>query len=104
MVKRLIKKSPFDPSKYNSYGSVSNLGFVSKGIKRVAANHLKSYLYANNLDDVLKSAYRKKLSTKTALLKLVSDIRYCIDQDKVVILMFLDLSDAFDTVDCDMFG
>ena len=41
---------------------------------------------------------------KTAILKLVSDIRYCIDQDKGVILMFLDLSDAFDTVDCDMFG
>ena len=102
LVKPLIKKSSLDPSEYKNYRPVSNLGFVSKVIERAVANQLKSYLCANNLDDELQSAYRKKHSTETALLKVVSDIRSCIDQDQGVILMLLDLSAAFDTVDYDI--
>jgi len=102
LVKPLIKRSSLDPSEYKSYRPVSNLGFVSKVIERAVADQIKSYLCANNLDDELQSAYRKKHSTETALLKVVSDIRSCIDQDKGVVLMLLDLSAAFDTVDYDI--
>ena len=66
------------------------------------ASQLKSYLCANNLDDELQSAYRKKHITEAAFLKVVSDIPSCIDQDQDVLFMFLDLSVAFDTVDYDI--
>ena len=99
LVKPLIKKSSLDPSEYKNYRPVSNLGFASKIIKGVVVNQLKLYIYANNLDDELKSAYRKKHMTETARLKVVSDIRSCIEQDQDVILILLDLSAAFDTVD-----
>jgi hypothetical protein len=102
LVKPLIKKSSLDPSEYKNYRPVYNLGSASKVLERAVANQLKSYLYANNLDDELQSAYRKKHSTQTALLKVVSDIRSCIDQDQGVIIMLLHLSAAFGTVDCDI--
>lgn len=102
LVKPLIKKTSLDPSEYKNYRPVSNLGFVSKVIERVVANQLKTYLSDNNLDDKLQSAYRAKHSTETALLKVVSDIRCSIDNNRGVILMLLDLSAAFDTVDYDI--
>ena len=75
LVKPLIKRSSLDPSDYKNYRPVSNLGFISKVIERAVADQIKSYLCANNLDDELQSAYRKRHSTETALLKVVSDIR-----------------------------
>jgi len=101
-IKPLINKSLLDPSKYKNYRPVYNLRFVSKAIEMIVANQPKSYLYANNLDGELQSAYGKKHNTSTAHLKVVGDIRSCIDQDQGVILMLLDISAAFDTVDYDI--
>ena len=95
LVKPLIKKTSLDPSEYKNYKPVSNLGFVSKVIERVVANQLKTYLSDNDLDEKLQSAYRAKHSTETALLKVVSDIRCSIDNNRGVILMLLDPSAAF---------
>ena len=78
---------------------VSNLGFVSNVIERVVTNQLKTYLSDNDLDEKLQSAYRAKHSTEIARLKVVSDIRCSIDNNRGVILMLLDLSAAFDIVD-----
>ena len=63
------------------------------------ANQLKHYVNTNNLDEELQSAYRYMHSTETALLKVVSDIRCSIDTNQGVILLILDLSAAFDTMD-----
>jgi len=46
-----------------------------------------------------QSAYRKKFSTETALLRIHNDIVGAIDQGDIVGLVLLDLSAAFDTVD-----
>ena len=54
------------------------------------------------LDEELQSAYRAMHSTETALLKVVSDIRRSLDSNKGVVLLMLDLSAAFDTVDYDI--
>jgi len=53
LVKPLIKKSSLDPTEYTNYRPVSNLRLVSKVIKGLVANQLKSYLSTNNLDDEL---------------------------------------------------
>ena len=85
-----------------NYRSVSNLGFVSKLIECIVANQLKSYMSEHCLDEELQSAYRAMHSTETALLKVVSDIRRSLDSNKGVVLLMLDLSAAFDTVDYDI--
>jgi hypothetical protein len=46
-----------------------------------------------------QSAYRKYYSCETALLKIVNDILWTMEQQKVTALAAIDLSAAFDTVD-----
>ena len=53
----------------------------------------------NNVHDSMQSVYKKHHSTETALLYIQNDILNSIDQNKVVLLVFLDLSAAFDTMD-----
>ena len=45
----------------------------------------------------------RSINTETAIFKVVSDIHSCIDQDQGVIIMLLDLSVIFDTVDYDLY-
>ena len=46
-----------------------------------------------------QSAYKTKHITETGLLRVYNDVMLCIDQGKGCILVLLDLSAAFDTVD-----
>ena len=52
----------------------------------------------NNLYEVFQSAYKKSHSNKTALTHVQNDILRSLDE-KCVLLVLLDLSSAFDTVD-----
>ena len=47
----------------------------------------------------LQSAYKEYHSTETALLKVLSDVLLDMDAQKVTLLVMLDLSAAFDTID-----
>ena len=47
----------------------------------------------------MQSAYRMYHSTETALLKVVNDIMRGIDDQKECVLVLLDLSSVFDTID-----
>ena len=82
-----------------NYRPVSNLSFLSKLIEKIVALRLSNYLQNNNLHERLQSAYRKFHSTETALIKVHNDIITAIDNGQSVILVLLDLSAAFDTVD-----
>ena len=53
----------------------------------------------NSLHEPLQSAYRKFHSTETALLKVQNDIMESLDQGSMSVLVMLDLSAAFDTID-----
>jgi hypothetical protein len=73
----------------NIYRPISNMSFLSKLIERVVARQLNAYLSANNL----------LLLTKTALLRVWSDMLTAADERKVTLLSLLDTSVAFDCVD-----
>jgi len=80
---------------------VSNLAFISKLVETVVAKQLQYYLNCNNLLPVFQSAYRQNHSTETALLKVMNDILLNMKNQRVTLLILLDLSAAFDTVDHD---
>jgi hypothetical protein len=99
VVTPLIKKASLDPEELKNYRPVSNLAFVSKLVEKVVSSQLNAYLVNNELSEVFQSAYRKGHSTETALLRVQNDVICAIGQQKVVLLVLLDLSAAFDTMD-----
>ena len=78
---------------------VYNLTFISKVIERVVSGRLNEHLIKNSMFDPLQSAYRDKHSTETALIKVQNDILSALDAGSSAILLMLDLSAAFDTID-----
>ncbi len=62
------------------------------------ASQLHAYLSANRMYEPVQSGYRKGHSTETALVRVQNDILLAMDQRKVVMLLLLDISAAFDTV------
>ncbi len=93
----LIKKLGIELINRN-YRPVSNLAFLSKLIERTVAIQLMNHL-SENLTDSFQSAYRKGHSTETALLKVQNDILMEMDKDNAVLLVLLELSAVFDTID-----
>ena len=61
-----------------------------------------NYLQVSKLYPKFQSAYQKGHSCETALIKVVSDIQSEISKKKMVALVALDLSSAFDTIDKDV--
>ena len=96
LVTPTLKKCGFDLALNNF---CPNLQFVSKLVERAAADQLQSHLVKNNLFPTLQSAYRPNHSTETALLKIKNDILMNMDKQHATLLISLDLSTAFDTVD-----
>lgn len=99
LVRPLLKKPSLDAECLSSYRPVSNLSFISKQTERVVAACLVEHLSCFDLTEPLQSAYRARHSCETALIRVQNDILCAMDEGKVGILLLLDLSAAFDTVD-----
>ena len=68
-------------------------------MERIVASQVCNYLTENGLYPSLQSAYREFYTTETALLRVQNDILRAIDDKNEVLLVLLDLSAAFDTLD-----
>lgn len=99
LVKPVLKKPQLDPTDPNNYRPISNLSFLSKLLERTVASRLTEYLEHNKLMPVNQSAYRRRHSTETALLKICNDALIAADRGMVTLVVLLDYSAAFDTVD-----
>ena len=60
------------------------------------------FLHNNNILSPFQSGFRPGHSTVTALNKVCDDIRFGIDNQQVTLLVLLDFSNAFNTVDFDI--
>ena len=98
-VRPLLKKPSLDPENLANYRPISNLRFTSKLIERAAMSQLQTYLCENDLHAKMQSAYRPYHSTETALLRVQNDILLALDQRKEAVLVLLDFTAAFDTID-----
>ena len=99
IVTPILKKSSLKKDEFKNYRPVSNLPFFSKVLERVAANQLHQHFAAHDLYPRNQSAYRPNHSVETALLRVSDSILRSLDTRKGVIMVLLDLSAAFDTLD-----
>ena len=97
LVVPLMKKTGLDPI-FKNYRPVSNLTFVSKIIEKAGLAQYVDHLDNIGMSTSDNSAYKCHHSTETLLVKIFSDIVNNIDNKKVSMLVLLDLSAAFDTV------
>ena len=98
LIRPLLKKLGLELV-YKNFRPVSNLLIVSKSAEKAVVGQLFRHCSGNALLPVHHSSYRQFHSTETALLKVQSDILSNVDKQEVTLLVLLDLSAAFDTVD-----
>ncbi len=99
VVTPLLKKATLDPNILKNYRPISNLSFISKLTERLVAKRINEYLQTHSLLNKFQSAYRMFHSTESALLRVQSDILDALHNKRMVALVMLDLSSAFDTID-----
>ena len=98
-----IKKQGLDPEILKNYRPVANLSFISKIIEKAIATKIHDHLINNDIVDNFQSAYKAGHSCETALLRVYNDIVTTIGRGNGAMLVLLDLSAAFDTIDHDNF-
>ena len=98
VVTPLLKKPGLE-SLFKNLRPVSNLAHISKLTERAVFNQIYDHLVRSGLYPQLQSAYRRYHSTETALVKVANDILLNMNSQRVTLLVLLDLSAAFDTVD-----
>ena len=102
MLRPLLKKPTADYKVFANFRPVSNLKYISKLIEKAVAVQLNDHLACNDLHVPFQSAYRSCHSTESALMRVHNDIMISLDSGNSVLLVLLDLSAAFDTVNHDL--
>eukprot|EP00116_Pleurobrachia_bachei_P002647 sb/3462909/ len=90
-VRPSFKLKQGDKEDFKNYRPVSNLSFISKVMIR----------YRNRFGIVgrVQSAYRRNHSVETTTVKILDDLLLLTDDNSKAVLLLLDLSAAFDTID-----
>ena len=101
LVTPLPKKTSVDKNVMENFRPVSNLSFISKWTERVVLKRLTDHIMRNNrpIHEQFLSVYKPNHSTETALMRVHNDILMSLDNKRGVVLIMLDLSAEFDTVD-----
>ena len=95
----LLKKILLDPEILKHFRPISNLAYVSKLIEMVVDDQVTVYMDENHLHELFQSAYKKFHSTETAMVRIKNDFLSALDDGNAILVVCLDLSAAFDTVD-----
>ena len=102
VVRPLLKKPGLAISEHSNYRPVSNLAFLGKVIEKAASDQIVNYSRTTGNIEKYQSAYTEYHSTETALLDVMNNVHSEVDSGRVVLLVLLDLSAAFDTVKHDL--
>ena len=97
-VRPLIKKGG-DPDKLASYRPLYNTSFLSKLIEKAMLGQLKSHMDGFHNLPCFQSAYRDAHSVESALCCVYNDLVKAKANGDCTMMILLDLSSAFDTID-----
>ena len=101
ILRPLLKKSGLELVCSN-YRPVSNLPFLSKVVEKIATSQVVDHCFSIRKYPKHQSACLKNRSCETTLLYLVNNILWSMEAKNIVVVVAMDLSAAFDTVDHDI--
>ena len=87
------------PKSVNDFRPISLLPSISKIFEHILHNQIHSYLDRFSLLDPFQSGFRKHCGTTTALVKIVDDLKLSMTTKQFSVLVLLNFSKAFDTID-----
>ena len=95
----ILKNPNMNSADVQSYWAILNLLVSAELLERTVHRRMLGFLKLHDLLPRLRSAYMRHHSTETAVLKVLFDILYTVDDGELSAVAFLGLSAAFDTVD-----
>ena len=102
LLRSQLKKAGLDNEDKKNYRPISNLTFLSKIVERIIFDQLYTFMEEAGILTKYQSAYREFHSTETALCKIHNDLVVASCSGRTSLLVLLDLSAAFDTIDHDL--
>ena len=97
----LLKKQGLDIDIKKNYRPVNNLAFLSKLTERIVSKRIDEHMEKNGLFSKEFFGYKKYHSTEMMMVGVADEVLSGFDEDKCTVMLFLDLSAAFDTIDID---
>jgi Reverse transcriptase (RNA-dependent DNA polymerase) len=95
----LLKKPSLDKLLPSGYCPITDLINISNLLERLFLNRIQSHILASPHFNSYQSAYRSNHSTETTILSTPDNVYHSCDLGRSTVLVSLDLSAAFDTVD-----
>ena len=95
----ILKKEGLNANDPSNFRPISNLNTIAKTLEKLFSTRLTPHVHKSPGFNPLQSAYRTFHSTETSLNKILDDVYRNIDGKKITVLIALDLSAAFDTLD-----
>lgn len=88
-----------DPQSLSHFRPISNANFLLKIFATITCTQLNEYIESNKLISKHQSGFRKNHSCTTTILNLTEEIHKIISHKKCMVLILLDFSNAFGSVD-----
>ena len=98
VIKPLLKKIGLDLIPQN-YHPVSNLPFLNKVLEHCVLTQFDHHCSKHSLMPKYQLACRKNTSCETALIKIINDCLWNMENQRITAIVAMDLSATFDTVD-----
>ena len=95
----ILKKLSLDSEVKVNFRPIFNLQFLSKLIEKVVLKRLTDHMDRNNLKCNNQFGYKKGHSTESMVLQIVDETLIGFERKTATVLVLLDMSAAFDTVD-----
>ncbi|KAF7662869.1 hypothetical protein LDENG_00224490 [Lucifuga dentata] len=87
------------PSVLSNFRSISKLLFLSKILEKIVSVQLVSFMNRNQIFEIFQSGFHAFHSTETALVRILNDLLLAGDADFYSVLILLDLTSTFNTID-----
>ena len=99
IVTPLIKDFELDSDELKNYRPISNLQFLSKLVERVVLSRLNEHMQKIGCDLPNQYGYKSAHNTESLIVRITNDLLIASDAKTATVLLLLDLSSAFDTID-----